>query len=93
MNEFVISFSAKEKELLKERDPILGAFMDRAGDISRKGTADPFAGLVRAIMGQQVSSAAHASIWAKFLNIFPNPSAIQISEAPDETFRVCGLSR
>lgn len=93
MNEFIISFSDKEKKLLKGRDPILGAFMDRAGDISRTGTADPFAGLVRAIMGQQVSSAAHASIWGKFLKIFPNPLASQIASADDAILKSCGLSR
>ena len=89
----IIRFSPEASARLKERDPVLGKFMDLAGDIRRTGVSDPFAGLIRSIMGQQISTAAHNSIWNNFLNVFPDPSPELIAGATDETMKSCGLSR
>ncbi len=89
---------ARARRLLLRRDPVLGAIIRRHGPCGLAGDqrADPFASLVQAVVWQQLSTKAAASIYRKFLAVFgestcPPPEALLA--APDEALRGAGLSR
>ena len=80
------------------QDPVLRGLIDAQGPIDpatdRRGSRpDAFVALARAIVGQQVSTKAAASIWAKFeaaLGGDPSPAAVVAAEV--QTLRGAGLS-
>jgi DNA-3-methyladenine glycosylase II len=85
-------------EYLRGQDPVLRGLIDAQGPIDpevdrRASRPDPYIALARAIVGQQVSTKAAASIWAKFeeaLGGDPSPEAV--AEADVEVLRGAGLS-
>ncbi|MBA3420875.1 MAG: DNA-3-methyladenine glycosylase 2 family protein, partial [Thermoleophilaceae bacterium] len=87
-------------EHLRRSDPVMGALVDRIGPLSledrRRGRpADPYGALLRAIVGQQLSTKAARSIYDRLLELFggrtPQPS--ELLAADPETVRAAGLSR
>lgn len=54
-------------DYLRERDPVLGAVITRAGPFTIKRERDLFKSLVRAIVAQQISTGAARSIYQKLL--------------------------
>ena len=89
---------AKADQYLRGQDSVLRGLIDAQGPIDpetdRRGSRpDPYIALSRAIVGQQVSTKAAASIWAKFEDALggdPNPKAV--AEAEIEVIRGAGLS-
>ena len=84
---------------LRRADKVLRGVMDRTGpiheEIDRRGSRpDPYEALARAIVGQQLSTKAAASIWAKLLDQFggKTPTPEQILRKRRETLRKAGLS-
>ena len=85
-------------EYLRGQDPVLRSLIDAQGPIDpaidrRASRPDPYIALARAIVGQQVSTKAAASIWAKFeeaLGGDPSPEAVVDAEV--EVLRGAGLS-
>jgi DNA-3-methyladenine glycosylase II len=85
----------KARRLLARRDPVIGALIKRHG---RCGLADAqhedaFIALVHAIVSQQLSTKAAATIARRFDALFdgqPNPSAV--ARVQDEQLRAVGLS-
>jgi DNA-3-methyladenine glycosylase II len=83
---------------LSGQDPVLRRLIDERGPIDpatdrRASRPDAYIALARAIVGQQVSTKAAASIWAKFEEAFggdPNPEAVV--EADTDVLRGAGLS-
>jgi DNA-3-methyladenine glycosylase II len=83
-------------------DPVMARLIDELGgplpaDGDRRGRPeDPYAVLVRAITGQQLSVKAAASIWQRLLARFggqtPTPEQI-LADDPDELRVACGFSR
>lgn len=73
--------------LMEERGPIVP-------DTDRRGSRDAYEALARAIVGQQLSTKAAASIWAKLLDQFggktPEPKHL-LKRKPDQ-LRKAGLS-
>lgn len=61
--------------------------------IERSKGEEGMAGLIRIIVGQQVSTAAARSLWQKFTNAFDPLDTIAILNASDDDLRACGLSR
>jgi DNA-3-methyladenine glycosylase II len=87
-------------EYLRGQDPVLRGLIDERGPIDpetdRRGSRpDPFVALSRAIVGQQLSTKAAASIWGKVEGVFCGrpPSAEELVAADEETLRGAGLSR
>lgn len=60
-----LALQQPEKEWLAMRDGTLGSILHTVASIKRQIIPDPFCGLIHAISGQQISSKAHAAIWAK----------------------------
>jgi DNA-3-methyladenine glycosylase II len=85
-------------EYLRGQDPVLRRLIDEGGPIApeidrRASRPDPYLALSRAIVGQQLSTKAAASIWAKFEAAFGgDPSPEAVAGAHDETLRAAGLS-
>jgi DNA-3-methyladenine glycosylase II len=88
---------------LRAADPALGALIDRLGELpatarstTRPSPGEHYAGLVRAIVGQQLSTRAAASIWLRLLARFdgrpPTPGEVLAAD-PDELRAAAGLSR
>jgi DNA-3-methyladenine glycosylase II len=84
---------------LKQADPILATVIDRVGDctlLQQQQTGDLLHSLAEAIIYQQLSGKAAATIHRRFLQLYvdqPILRAIDILNTPDETLRAAGLSR
>jgi DNA-3-methyladenine glycosylase II len=85
-------------EYLRKQDPVLRRLIDEGGPIDpaidrRASRPDPYIALSRAIVGQQLSTKAAASIWDKFVGLFGGePRPEQVAKADDERLRSAGLS-
>lgn len=85
----------KARRLLARRDPILRDLMRAHGPcrLADRQHTDPFKALIRAIVGQQLSTKAATTIFSRFEALFPAfPSAAQLAAMPDERLRSVGLS-
>ena len=87
---------AKARRLLGRRDPILRDLMRVHGacGLANAQHTDPFKALVHAIVSQQLSTHAAATIARRFDALFtdglPTPAALVVF--PDDRLRACGLS-
>ena len=57
-----------ETTYLVSKDKRLGRAIQQIGHINREVDADLFSALVHHIIGQQISTAAQATIWSRLLN-------------------------
>lgn len=85
-------YGEAELEHLRERDPAMGAAIDRIGMIEREVIPDLFAALVHSIVGQQVSSRAAASVWMRLQESLGAVTPQTVAAASVEELRRCGLS-
>ena len=86
---------AKARRLLARRDPVLRDLMRRHGACGLPDSqhTEPFTALVRAIISQQLSTKAAATIAARFDALFGGfPTPEQVAATPDERLRGVGLS-
>ena len=77
---------------LKSRDPVLGEAIDKIGKVSRAVIPDIFMALVNSIVGQQISTKAHATIWERMLARVSPLTAQKIAALSDEELQSCGIS-
>jgi DNA-3-methyladenine glycosylase II len=95
--------SAKARKALAAADPTMAALIDRVGKIDlatrlrrrkEERPADAYGALLRAIVGQQLSTKAARTIYLRVLDLFggTTPSPEQLLEASEEDLRGCGLS-
>jgi DNA-3-methyladenine glycosylase II len=85
----------KARRHLARRDPVLRDLMRAHGPcgLAARLHTNPFKALARAIVGQQLSAKAAATIFSRFEGLyecFPTPS--QVLATPDERLRGVGLS-
>jgi len=94
--------SAASKQLAAS-DPTMAALIDRLGKIdlatrlerrSEERPADAYGALLRAIVGQQLSTKAARTIYGRILDLFDGttPSPEQLLEADESDLRGAGLS-
>jgi len=95
--------SAKARRELAAADPTMGALIERVGKIdlatrlrrrSEEKPPDAYGALLRAIVGQQLSTKAARTIYGRVLELFNGntPSPGQLLEAGEEDLRAAGLS-
>jgi DNA-3-methyladenine glycosylase II len=95
--------SAKARKALAASDPTMAALIERVGPIDIKTRLqrrkeerpdDAYGALLRAIVGQQLSTKAARTIYLRVLDLFGGrtPSPEQLLEASEEELRACGLS-
>lgn len=58
-------YGSEEIDYLKKKDKILTQIIDQIGHINREVCPDLFASVVHSIVGQQISTKAHKTIWLK----------------------------
>ena len=85
-------YGEKETEYLKKRDPVLGAAIDKIGHIHRKIIPDTFIALVNSIVGQQISTKAQTTVWARMLEQFSPITPETIAAVSEERLQTCGIS-
>ena len=82
--------------ILARRDPVLRALIQRLGPcrMADRQHADPFKALIHAIVSQQLSTKAAATIAARFAALFGDefPTPLQVLRMSDERLRAVGLS-
>jgi DNA-3-methyladenine glycosylase II len=95
--------SAKARKALAAADPTMAALIERLGKLNiatrlqrrkEERPADAYGALLRAIVGQQLSTKAARTIYLRVLDLFggTTPSPEQLLEASEEELRGCGLS-
>jgi len=95
--------SAKARKALAKSDPTMASLMARVGEIdlatrlrrrSEERPADAYGALLRAIVGQQLSTKAARTIYLRVLDLFggATPSPEQLLEAREADLRGAGLS-
>jgi DNA-3-methyladenine glycosylase II len=87
---------ARARRLLMRRDPVMRDLMRRYGacGLADAQHTDPYKALVRAIISQQLSSRAAATIARRFEELFGGrfPSPAAVLAMPDDRLRSVGLS-
>jgi len=95
--------SAKARKALAASDPTMAALVERVGKIDlatrlkrrqEERPADAYGALLRAIVGQQLSTKAARTIYLRVLDLFggTTPTPEQLLDASEEDLRACGLS-
>jgi len=85
----------RARRLLARRDPILRELMRAHGPcrLAARQHSDPFKALTRAIVGQQLSAKAAATIFSRFEALFDTfPTPAEVLAVPDDRLRGVGLS-
>ncbi|MCC5640034.1 hypothetical protein LC593_30235 [Nostoc sp. CHAB 5844] len=85
-------------QTLKHSDPILANVIEIVGDCKlheAQSNGDLLFYLSRSILYQQISGKAAATIYNRFLQLYPHsyPTAWDIFNTPDEVLRGAGISR
>lgn len=94
---------SKARKALATADPAMAALIERVGEIdlktrlrrrSEERPADAYGALLRAIVGQQLSTKAARTIYGRVCDLFggTTPSPEQLLEASEKDLRACGLS-
>jgi DNA-3-methyladenine glycosylase II len=86
---------AKARRVLARRDPVIRDLMRRHGacGLAQAQRADPFRALLHAIIAQQLSTKAAATIEGRFAALFAGrPTAAAIASTPDDRLRAVGIS-
>jgi DNA-3-methyladenine glycosylase II len=82
---------------LSAADPIMAGIIGRVGrcGLGRSRREDPFTAAIEAIVWQQLSTKAAATIYARFLTLFPGgrPTPSALLATSDTHLRAAGLSR
>lgn len=90
----VVDWSSALAHLAKA-DRKLRPLIELHGPPALAPTTDPVQSLARAIVGQQLSGKAAATIWGRVLALYPRgkfPPAAALLATPDATLRAAGLS-
>ena len=88
---------ARARRTLMRRDPVLAPIIKKYGACGLKTReGDIFCGLVEAIVSQQLSTRAAATIYSRVRALLPNggaPTPEALMSLPDDALRGAGLSR
>jgi DNA-3-methyladenine glycosylase II len=85
-------YGEKETEFLKRKDKRLGAAIDAIGHINREADSDLFSSVVHNTIGQQVSSAALKTVWARVNDKLGATTADAFCAASREDIQACGIT-
>ncbi|MDR0223354.1 MAG: DNA-3-methyladenine glycosylase 2 family protein [Oscillospiraceae bacterium] len=85
-------YGDREIEYLKRKDIRLGSAIDIIGHIYREVDDDLFLSVVRNIIGQQISSSALKTVWARLAGKLNVVNAETVCAASREEIQSCGIS-
>jgi len=90
-NEYFI-YSQIEIDYLKSKDKKLAEVIDKVGMIQRVVIPDLFSALISSIIGQQISTKAHQTIWGRMQKYLVTVTPKSIIEHSDNKLQSLGLS-
>jgi DNA-3-methyladenine glycosylase II len=85
-------YGEKEIEHLKRADKRLAAVIDQIGIIERAVNPELFSALVHTIVGQQISTKAHQTIWERMQKGLGEITPVSIDSLPLEALQQFGIS-
>lgn len=77
---------------LRRADKKMAAAIDSIGLIERTVIPDMFEALANAMVGQQISTRAHQTVWARLVAQLGAVTPAAIAQASEQTLRACGIS-
>ena len=86
------AYGQTETDYLKAKDSRLAAVIDRLGHINRTVDTNLFSSVVHHIIGQQISTRAHETIWQKLLTHFGTITPAAIASIPREELQRFGIT-
>ena len=92
INTNYFEYGEAEKQWLRSRDSILAEAMDKIGHIHREVQPDLFKALINSIIGQQISTKAHVTIWKRMQERFVPISPENFGNLDAESLQSCGIS-
>ena len=88
----IFKYGDDEMEYLKRKDKKLGEAIQRIGKIQREVTPDLFAALISSIVGQQISSKAADTVWARLCDLAGEIRPTTIAGIVVDDIQKCGMS-
>ncbi|MBP5749865.1 MAG: DNA-3-methyladenine glycosylase 2 family protein [Firmicutes bacterium] len=85
-------YGEEEIAFLKAKDKKLGAVIDRVGPIRRPVDTDLFESVMHHIVGQQISTKAQRTIWARLQGTLGDVTAQSIADASPEELQSLGMT-
>ena len=85
-------YGAREVDYLKARDRALGEVIDQVGHVEREVDPDLFSAVVHHIVGQQISTKAQATIWARMRERLGEVNARTVAAAGTAALQSVGIS-
>lgn len=88
----IFPYGEQEIAYLKSRDKRLGEVIDKVGMVKRRVIPDLFAALVHSIVGQQISTKAHETIWRKMTGAFGEITPEKVLGLSPEELQAFGIT-
>ena len=88
----IISPTPAALSYLSSRDKRMAALIDRVGPLSRSGNPDVFSAVIRHIIGQQISTSAQATVYARLQALVPAITAESILALSQDELKSIGIS-
>ena len=92
MSEPVFEYGQDAVDYLRQRDKRIAEVIDRIGHINRRVIPSLFPALVHSIVGQQISTKAHETIWQKIVAMLGEVTPGKIDALTDNELQSVGLS-
>jgi len=92
IDQYYYEYGASEISWLKSRDFVLGSAIDEIGHIYRPVMPNLFEALVHSIVGQQISTKAHATVWRRLKELAEPFTPGKIVALPVEELQQCGIT-
>lgn len=77
---------------LKAKDKALAKVIEKVGHVRREVIPDIFMALVHSVIGQQISTKAHVTVWERAQSMFEPLTPERVASIPVETLQTCGIS-
>ncbi len=87
-----VEYGKAEIDYLKSKDKRLGEAIDKIGEIKREAYGDLFSAVVNSIIGQQVSTAAHKTVWLRLKEKLGEVTPQTVTDASVEDIQSCGMT-
>ena len=89
----IFEYGSKEMEYLKARDVKLGRVIEQIGHIRREVNDSLFESVIYCIIGQQISTRAHQTVWGRVSAGLGQVTPETVGATSAETLRSFGMSQ
>ncbi len=85
-------YGIKEIEYLKSKDKKLAQAIELIGHVYRPVDSDLFSSIIYMIIGQQISTVGHKTVWKNLVELVGKVTPTTISNIDDEKLQGCGMT-